>query len=345
MTAEDAPRRHRWGLIIPWAIAGLIVVGWCGYWFALRQATLNALQQWSAAQVQAGGPPGYATARASGFPLRMEVALADAAFRSADGGLAGATTLALVAVNPVNPNHAIITLPEAVTYQLHGGGPRVLTAVRLQASLRNRDGRLARFSLDGQGLRAAAPDAAADQGLRAESMTVHVQPDPRNAADWQVAARAVNLQVSSPVRGFERLGQTLEALTLALVITKAEALADPAGAADPLLLWTQAGGEARIESSEIVWGPARAMGAGAVRLDALRRLEGRLAVRLEDSQALLDAIAGGGGLTAILAQNLDISELAFTAQDGTLFWQADTPLGDIAPQPLRTLGPVYQTAP
>jgi hypothetical protein len=341
---ETTPRPRRWGLIIPWAIAALIVIGWCGYWFTLREAALRELSTWSEEQVQAGGPQGYATVNTTGFPLRLELMLTDASFRSADGGLQATTPLARLAVNPVNPAHLIVTLPEPITYELHDGGPRILTAARLQASLRTQDNRLARFSLEGQSIRAAPPSAPTDQGLRAEQLSVHVQPDPRDAADWQVAARALNMSIASPVRGFEALGQTFPELTLGLVVTKAQALSDPAGAADPLLLWTQAGGEVRIETSEIVWGPARATGQGLLRLDAQRRLEGRLALRLDDAAALLEALGGGGGLTAILAQNLEISEMVFTAQGGTLFWQADTPLGDISPQAVRSLGPLYPAA-
>ncbi len=346
MTATHAPRRTRWGLIIPWAIAGLIVVGWCGYWFALRHAALEALGTWSQAQIAAGGAPGYREARVGGFPLRLEVTLTDGAYHAPDGGMVASTPLAVVAINPVNPNHTLFMFPQAVTYSLHGGSPRVLTAASLQASLRNENGRLARFSLEGQGLRAALPEAGDGQGLQVESLTLHVRPDERDSADWQVAAQALGIRVASPVRAFERLGQRIDTLTLGVVLTKAEAIAAPHGASDPLLLWRQAGGEARIESSEIVWGPARATGTGAVRLDALARLEGRLSLQLEDVQALLSAIGGvNGGLTALLAQNLAISELTFTAQDGALYWQAETPLGDIAPQALRNLGPIYTPMP
>lgn len=342
---QSAPRPRRWGLIIPWAIAGLIVLGWCGYWFALRMAVVTALNDWSQAQAEATGRAGFTSASIGGFPLRLEARLTEAAAVDRRGGYEASTPLALVAINPVNPQHVIVSLPQPVAYRLQGGSERLLRGARVEASVRLEGEELARISFAGEGLRLAAPDAAADQGLRFATLGVHVRPDARNAADWQVAIQGTGVQLASPVRAFEALGQELSTLTLGVVLTKVEALTDPA-APDPLELWRQAGGEVRLEAAEVTWGPLTATGDGAIALDAARRLQGTLNVRPSDTRAFLDAVAGGGDnpLTAILAQSLEISTVTLTAQDGVLSWQADTPLGLIAPQPLRTLGPVYEPA-
>ena len=346
MTNPASPSRpRRWGLIIPWAIAGLIVLGWCGYWFALRTAVLTALNEWSQTQAQATGQQGFAAATIGGFPLRLEARLTQAALVDPRGGYEAQTPLALVAINPVNPQHVIVTFPEPIVYALEGGSPRQMTGDRVEASVRLEGDRLARVSFAGEGLRMAPPTAGPEEGLRFATLGVHVRPDARNAADWQVAIQGAGVRLAGPVEAFEAFGEEVSALTLGVVITKAEALTD-ADAPDPLELWRQAGGEARLEAAEITWGPATATGDGVIRLDASRRLEGSLNVRPTDTRAFLDAVAGGGDnpLTAILAQSLEISTVTLTAQDGVLSWQADTPLGVIAPQPLRALGPVYEAA-
>jgi hypothetical protein len=342
---SSASRPRRWGLIIPWAIAGLIVVGWCGYWFALRTAVETALNDWSRTQEEATGRGGFASAAIGGFPLRLEARLTAAAAVDPRGGYEASTPLALVAINPVNPQHVIVSLPQPVSYRLQGGGERLMTGTRVEASIRLEGERLARISFAGEGLRLALPNAPADQGLRFAALGVHIRPDARNAADWQVAIQGAGVRLASPVRAFEALGQELSAMTLGVVVAKAEALIE-GSAPDPLELWRQAGGETRLEAAEVTWGPLTATGDGLIRLDEGRRLQGALNVRPSDTPAFLEAVAGGGDnpLTAILAQSLEISTVTLTAQDGVLSWQADTPLGAISPQPLRTLGPVYEPA-
>jgi len=336
-------KNHRWGLVIPWAIAALIAFGWCGYWIVLQGTVRNALAAWSQAQAEATGRPGYAALTTGGFPLRLEVRLMEAALVDPRGAYVAATPVALAAVDPLNPQHVILSFPAPVALQLEDGAERLLTGDRVAASVRLAGDRLARASFSAEGLAIAASDAAAGQGLFFAEFGVHVRPDERNAADWQVAIAGKGIRFGSPVQAFEAFGQEMSRLQIGVVLSKAEALA---AAGDPLELWRQAGGEGRLEALDIVWGPFTATGEGVLRLDAAHRLEGTLNLRPGDMRLFLDAMATEDDhpLAAILAEGLEASTVTLTAQAGVLRWQADTPLGEIAPQPLRTLGPIRTQA-
>jgi hypothetical protein len=256
-------------------------------------------------------------------------------------------------INVVNPGHLILTAPEPVRYTLRDGAARVLTGDLVRASVRFEDETLARLSVETEELRVAAPDADAAEGVRAERLLVHVRPDPRNAADLQIAVDAQGLRLSAPVKAFEELGQTVDTLRLGIVATQAERLLG-APRTDPVGPWADAGGVARLEAAELSWGGVSATGTGSVTLDAARRYSGEVSLRLAEPRVLLAAIAASpetdpdasAALTELgplVAAALERTDAVFVADDGELRLEARTPLGRIGPVRVRDLAPVYDS--
>jgi hypothetical protein len=329
---------RRWGLIVPWAIAVALALAWSGYWLVLRQEATRALNAWSQAQALQTGQPGFASIAASGFPFRLEMTASDFAFRSNDGALKATTPRLLIAISPFDPSHLNFTAPEPITYSLHGGTDRQLTATSLYASSQTRSKSLERLTIEGTGVRLAVPGAPSG-GVTLARFVAGLRPDPRNQTDWQLSLDAKDLGLATPVQGFERLGEDLSQVRAAIVLTHAQALMT-ADAPSPLEPWRAAGGAARVEALDLQWGSVNARGDGEVALDFARRFSGRLSLELTNPTALLGD-AGTSAFGPLLARALESLDATFTAADGVLLMQAQTPFGALGPYRLRELGEVY----
>jgi len=117
-----APVRHsRKGLVIPFAIVGLVLAAWTGWWFYLTQQVETRL----AAQVQTLNANGWTVthdkAGISGWPFRVRVALPQAEILTPSGH--GVATPELVAeANAWNPDHWVVIAPDGLILNRTGKG-------------------------------------------------------------------------------------------------------------------------------------------------------------------------------------------------------------------------------
>ena len=88
MTLPDkgpARKARRWGLIIPWGIAALLIVAWTGGWYWLKSETLRIMDGARASARQAGWRMDWERRTVSGFPFRLNGDLVNAHWGEASG--------------------------------------------------------------------------------------------------------------------------------------------------------------------------------------------------------------------------------------------------------------------
>lgn len=289
--------RQRLGLYVPWALFALACLGWTAFWFVTKDHAIKRLDAAIVIAKARGIEAGYGAVRAGGFPLHLTLTLRDAHLQSAPFPRLDATTLP-VSVNLVDPSHLIIDLKDGVRWTGRDGETHVIDPIRGAMSVHWKGRTLTRISIDLEG--APAPRAL-----------VHIRPDARTPDAWQVAIDISGHETDLAER--VRLGVVLDH-TSAFTQTRA---------GDPLGPWVDAGGTANVEALDLDWHGSKVTGAGAMRLDALRRPEGAIELQITGGANGLMALFGGQTLQANGATTL-------RAKDGT--WR----LGDIS-APARPL--------
>ena len=79
-------------LIVPWALFGLIALGWVGYWNFVASTAENRINSWVAAQNNAGAQASYLRIVRHGFPVLLRLEIQNISYGPARGGWR-ATTL------------------------------------------------------------------------------------------------------------------------------------------------------------------------------------------------------------------------------------------------------------
>ncbi len=328
-----APRRL--GLWIPWAIFGALAIGWVIYWNVLATGARVALERLVASQNAAGAEAHVGTVRTLGFPLQLALELNDVRYATRGSGLRISTPQLIAHINPANPQHLMATFPAPIDLT-RGDKPHRITARAMRLSVRLHGRELARAGLSAEDFRMFdEEDGLAD--LEASTLVLNVRPDPRNSEDVQVSLTLGDATLKAHVRGFEALGDTINALDAAIVVEHADAISLRG---DPLFAWRDAGGAARVEALRLVWGTLNATGAGRITLDDYRRLEGNLTLNVARPAETLETIAAEPDLPAqsriqlrALAQlqgNDENFGAPLRAQDGALYL-GQTFMRDLAP--------------
>ncbi len=290
-----------------WAIVALIVAaiaGYSGYWFWARDAFRAEIERQIAERRDRGDRVDYSSVDYDGFPFRLE-----ATFKSLDADLGGVTVAADEArlyAQPWKPTHLIGEAAGDVRLAWQDVEIRPQVA---RASLLSKDGRPSRFDADLTNAAVALPDGAAFDAGR---LQVHARaaPNANPARDsYDVAASASGVRLGpglDPIFGpaiseLRAVGRLNDAPPFARGFRVPDA--------DSLALVLHENG-ARLDLAEIVvgWGEVRAKGAGALKLDAKARPEGRLDLRVigfADAVAALTErglVRPGAGAPATIAE-------------------------------------------
>ncbi len=333
-------RPRRLGLILPWTLFALLLIGWSIYWHVLANEARGRLAALAEDARAAGAELSIGAVRTRGFPLQMALALEDLSYRRADGGLGVSTTAALAHVNPVNPRHIIVSLPEAADISRHDAtsrvrGEGVLISLRFDSA-----GALARASFEADRLSINDLQKPGD-GLVVARAVAHVRPDARTQGAYQFALLISDLVLQEPVRAAEPLGARIEELNAALVIENAAPLLAP-HAGDRIEAWRAAGGRARLEGLTLRWGPLSGDADGALTLDSARRLEGAVTLRVTDPASLLGAFADQEGASSETQLALSVASALFRDAEGGLALPLAARDGALllGPARLRDLGPI-----
>ncbi len=332
-------KRSLW-LIAPWALFGLIAIGWVAYWNVVASATETRVRAWGAEQAQHGAEVSIERIARRGFPALLRLELHRLSYTPARGGWRTETDRIDLHVQLLNPQHVILEAEAPIAVSREDNHVTNIHADALIASLRMQDGALAMAGVEADNL--TLDDPAQDGVLRARKIVLNVRPDARAEGEYQVAFDAQDLALPRPVRSFESFGLDVPILRAAIVVTEAAALLTSAPQ-DPLGPWRDAGGRARIEGLELRWGPLQTLGRGEGGLDEGRRLVGELTLPIEEPAPVFVAIANGPNVNedARRALGLLAAGYAISGDDITLDVDARDGVLRLEGLPVRPLPPVY----
>lgn len=284
-------RLSRWGLYGPFALFGVIIAGWAGFWFFARAQVEAGLDRFVTAEQARGVAWSCADRRIGGFPFRLEVRCADITQRRLVDGVDVTTSFGRTTIigQPQTPGHIIIQAAGPAVARFADGRRIELSWNDLQISRRVRQGALARFALEmtGPNLRLIDP-AGAVRAANAAGLSVQARQAPGGDGAPPSAtidlAVALDSLVSADLDGL--LGDATPAkLTLRGVIAEGARLA-ALPTPGQLEAWRQAGGRARIDEVLLIKGQKRLGANGEVWID-----DGRsLAFRLQPAAANIDRL-------------------------------------------------------
>jgi hypothetical protein len=187
----------------------------------------------------------------TGFPYRFEARVTGFRVQTSTGFVFEASRL-VAAASPFNLNLWALEGALEPQLKLPGGPLRPLQATDLKASLRLKEGQLARFSVTFKGLQAGGPDPS---GLgpapwRTGAGALHLIADPKDTNRLAFALDLSALELSALPEGPAAiLGNKIDHLRLTGPISQGQTLLRSTKA------WAKAQGEFTIMAAQINWGP------------------------------------------------------------------------------------------
>jgi hypothetical protein len=332
-------KRLGW-LIIPWALAVALALGWVGYWNYVASQAERQVAAWQFAQNAGGAQVSHGAIVRHGFPVLLRLEIPSISYTPGRAGWRLQTARADLSVDLLNPQHIILKAIAPIAVSRTDGAVTNVTAQSLVASVRLQDGALAVAGLEADNL--ALDDPAQPGTLTIVKFVANARPDPRRAGDYQLALEADNLTLPRPVRSLETFGLSAPLLRAAIVVEHGAALLQ-GSQNDPLGPWRSAGGKLRFEALDLQWGPLQTSATGEGELDAVRRLEGRLVIPVAHPAPVLSAIAEGQNVSNDARSALQLLAAGYlvTGRQITLDVGARDGILTIENIPVRALPPVY----
>jgi hypothetical protein len=309
MSASSAARPRRLGLYLPFVLLLLVVVGWTGLWLYGRHRVGQGLDDFFARQASVGRVWSCPDRRIGGYPFRIEVSCAQPTF-AADRGGRGAVSgrmerLAITAQTSgaLTLAHVVMRFDGPLTLAEEGAVRTTVTWKEALGSFRGHHRRLERASLDVKGLEALIEQPGAEPlRLKAGGLEAHIR-EGVVAAEPNAYDVAVRLN-GAEIPPLDRALGTADPLTLLLdgkVLNLAQA--DRRDWRATIENWRLARGAFRVEQFSLAKGAPRLEAKGDLRLDAERRLEGRLDASFVNAGPILQQFGlnmGGGAAGALL---------------------------------------------
>ncbi|GBF56551.1 hypothetical protein PbB2_00208 [Candidatus Phycosocius bacilliformis] len=244
------------GLILPLGFGALVFGGYVTYWNLIAQRLQAELSR-ALPQTEPG------KIEINGFPYRVEVRLADFAATSANGFGFAASSL-VMAASPFNLNLWALEGALKPRLTLPGGPQRPLTAGDLKASLRLKEGQLARLSITFNRLEAGPANAADTSGWQTGVGAFHLVADPKDITRLALALDVRDLILAGTPEGPAAiLGPKIHHVRLTGPISQGQTLLRSARD------WSAAGGAFTIMAGELAWGPLSfSKGQGSLKVSA-----------------------------------------------------------------------------
>lgn len=324
-------RKPRWiGLWGPFALAGMIIIGIAAAWFWMRGEVVRRMDA-AASAAPAGWTLAWGQRRISGFPFRLDVDLTDARVREPSGWGVAAPRLKAEAFI-FAPLHWVAVAPDGAVLTRRRGGPVLIRAKVLRASLSEPDRNPPRFSLEGIGLTFSTDVGGSPFLLRsAEEAHLHTRAGPDDQGAIYLEIDRASAQLSG------LMARIAENKPLTLI---ADATYDHASAfsgqswTDAARSWRAAGGRLTVRRLSLLAGEAELQArSGELSIGPDGRLRGTLPIALKQASRTLQAMA---------SENAVKPEVARSAQAAVGAEQA----GPVVSLPLAfqagqtTLGPV-----
>ena len=335
---KEPPRRvSRRGLYIPYAIAVVLVVGWCCAWFWIRA---QAEQRMDAARVQmtaAGYPISWQSRRIDGFPFRLDLHLTGAHIGEPSGWSLDLPRLEAEA-DAYDPGHWILAAPDGATFTRPKDGGVAVQAKVLRASLSHFGEHPPRLSVEGEDLIfTAAPGAKPYFITAAKAFNLHLKagPDDQGAVYVGLDQAKANLTgLMARIAQGKPVGITADAIFSNA--TEFQGASWPA-AVDG---WRRAGGRFQVRQLTIAAGEAVLDAkSGVLSVSDQGRVSGSLNASLRQAPQALGAMGQAGKITpdaaqkgasaaqaAQAAQQGDVAHMTLDFKDGQS-WLGPIPIG------------------
>jgi hypothetical protein len=277
-------------------LAILVVLGlYSAYWVYARGQIETYVDNWEAAQIEAGFTIEHSNVRVGGFPYRFSVSVDDIVMRAPerDGGWVIELNSFEANALPYDFTHWIISLGDTMQVE-QGGAGLALMAEHARFSISGTDGITQRIGAEIENLEIA--------GLGQTSSTVSGVSSLRlNAVTSDEGVMAIRLHLEGVDLVASEIDPTLAAsfgdhianLRTDLTISQWNALAQSAD----LAAWSNAQGLLRILQFQTDWGRLDLSADGEMALDERLRPAGRLSLNLLDPEAVVDALIESGAIS------------------------------------------------
>lgn len=240
----EAKRTPLSGLILPLATGALVLGGYYVYWSQTAQKI--------AAQVAQALPAlPKENIEVTGFPYRFEARITGLRVQTSTGLVFEASRF-VAAASPFNLNLWALEGALEPKLKLPGGPMRPLRATDLKASLRFKDGQLARFSLTFEGLQAGVvdPSGLGPAPWRTGAGGVHLVANPQETSSLAFALDLKSVELSALPEGPAAiLGSKIDHVRVTGPIIQGQTLLQSTKA------WAKAQGEFTIMAAQLNWGP------------------------------------------------------------------------------------------
>ncbi len=291
------PRRR--GLLAPFVVLAIIILGWSLGWLWLRGQAEQRMDA-AALSMKARGYDLSWTGRAfTGYPFRMDIHLTNARIAEPSGWAVRAPELKGEAL-AYDIGHWVITAPAGVVMTRPIGGDVAITGQALRASFAGFEQYPPRISVEGANLVfTPLPGAAPFPLLSTSGLQLHVRPGPEDQGAILFKADGTKARFTG------LLGRIAEDRTAALLwdarLTKVSALRG-ASWADAVGDWSQAGGALTVQEGRLTAGEALLEAkSGDLTVGDDGRLRGALDVTVRDAPAPGEALRSPEAAAAALA--------------------------------------------
>lgn len=285
---------RRWGLIIPFSIAGLAAVGWTGLWIYARAEAGRQIDANVERLRAAGYDISWAERRITGYPFRLNVSMTNALAREPSGWALAAPQLEAQAYMHGLTSWVLAT-PQGLTFTRPNGGPVDVKGDVIHASLTGLNRPLPNISFEGTKL-SFTPAAGAQPFFltAADKVQFHLRPGPSDQAAIFLKVDAGKAQLSglfARMAGDKPISIVWESIASRVSAFQGDSWPRAVAA------WTLAGGRMTVRQAGITAGTASiGVENGVLTVARDGRLSGSMSVNLREAPRALGAMAETGAI-------------------------------------------------
>jgi hypothetical protein len=336
MSLHDLPSPRKpshIGLYAPFILLLIGIVAWSGFWFWARGEAQSRIDAAVADLQRAGYAVTWKERTLGGYPFRMDVTFTDFSAREPSGWAITTPRLEAEAFMHA-PGHWMVAAPQGLTFVRPVGGPVLVKATNLRASLTNLDKRPPSFSF--QAVKPAfepQPGAQPFALSSADLVEFHLRPGPDDEGGVFAEVKNGKARLSGLLGSIA--GEKPVSLTWNSTLSKMSAFEGKTWP-DAVRHWTAAGGRMNVREAGLTAGDALVGAkAGALSVGSDGRLSGALDVTLRQAPRALGVM----GDTGVIPQpNAEAARAVAQARQGpgeaataTITFQAgQTTLGPVA---------------
>lgn len=291
-----SPRHSRRGLVVPFAIVGVLLAAWTGWWFWLADQLETRIAVQTESLRQAGWQVNHEPVSVGGWPFRTRIAFPAADIVAPSGHGVAASELVAEA-NAWNPGHWVVLAPDGLILTRAGKGQVAVEGEALRMSVSHLRDRFPDLRIE-LARPTFTPVAGADPFPLASAERVELYTRP-HLTDGEAVTDEMDVlfrltdgrgRAGGPVEGATREGRL--SAEVEATIEQASRLrgVDSAGV---FASWTEAGGRFTAVKGRLQAGESRAtLSSDALWAREDGRLEGRLALTAERPGEAIAGLAG-----------------------------------------------------